>query len=148
MTHYFQKHAVTGSVLDKKRAAKSKLHTPQHINFVNSKMEEIPDLSARKLTELLQAEFGINMSISAVRVFRRKLGWVAKKTRYCQMIRALCHSGGQLSSPLPQCWGLHLSVNLGQSPKGKNILDLGALQMLFIIIVFIIIYTCHVNVNA
>jgi transposase len=82
-----QKHAVTGSVQDKKKTGTAKLHTTQHADFVNGKIEENPDLSARKLRDLILEEFGINVSVSAVRVYRRKLGWVTSRTRYCQMIR-------------------------------------------------------------
>ena len=50
-------------------------------------MEETCDLSAKKLQESIQVEFNIEISVSTVRVYRRTLGWVAGKTRYCQMIR-------------------------------------------------------------
>ena len=82
-----QKHAVTGSVQDQRKNRTPTLHTTEHADFVNGKIEENPDLSASKLNDLIQAEFGINVSVSTVRVYRRKLGWVASKTRYCQMIR-------------------------------------------------------------
>jgi transposase len=83
-----QKYAETGSIQDRKKTGiKAKLHTDQHAQFVNNKMEETPDLSAKKLTDAIEAEFHIQVSISTVRRYRRSLGWVASRTRYCQMIR-------------------------------------------------------------
>jgi transposase len=85
---YFQKHNDTGSVADKpKTGRRAKLHSAQHDDFVNQKMEETSDLSAKKLQEAIEAEFNIEVSVSTVRVFRRSLGWVSGKMRYCQMIR-------------------------------------------------------------
>ena len=81
-----QKFAATQSVNDRKRTREAKLHTLAHKAFVNNCMEETPDMSARVLQGKLTDEFGIQVSINSINVYRRKLGWVQEQTRYCQLI--------------------------------------------------------------
>ena len=70
-----------------RRTREGRLHTREHEDYVNRCMTETPDMSARILKEKVATEFGIDLSISALNVYRRKLGWVQKQTRYCQLIR-------------------------------------------------------------
>jgi hypothetical protein len=65
----------------------STLHTAEHEAFVNFCMEDTPDLSGSALAKKVQDNFGIALSVDAIRVYRCKLGWTQIPTRYCQMIR-------------------------------------------------------------
>ena len=50
-------------------------------------MAETPDMSANELRIRLMERFNIDVSLTTVTRFRRKLRWTQKRTHYCQMIR-------------------------------------------------------------
>ena len=61
--------------------------TKEILDFIDRKMETNDELSAKSLKEMLAAEFEEDFSLSKIKDLRKKLGWVADKTRYCQMVR-------------------------------------------------------------
>jgi hypothetical protein len=50
-------------------------------------MTDCSDLSAFDLQKKITATFNIDVSVSGVSAFRRRIGWTQQKTRYCQLIR-------------------------------------------------------------
>ena len=84
---FFQKYEETGDLRDKKRQGTAMLHSAEHEAFVNAAMEETPDLSATDLSSKIQDHFGLEVIVSGVKRFRRKLGWVQTSIKYCQLIR-------------------------------------------------------------
>ena len=61
--------------------------TMELMNFIDAEMEKNDELTAPKLRRKLQEEFGVNFSESKVKRLSKKLGWVQRGTKYCQLIR-------------------------------------------------------------
>ena len=61
--------------------------TEELLDYIDSQMASNDELSAKSLQGMIAAEFNEHFSVSKVKDLRRKLGWVAEKTRYCQMVR-------------------------------------------------------------
>ena len=60
--------------------------TNEVLDFIDLEMERDDELSARNLQKNVNSKFNVNFSISKVALLRRKLGWLAEKTRYCQLV--------------------------------------------------------------
>ena len=50
-------------------------------------MESNNELTGFVLTRDINKEFNVSFSMSKVRRLRRSLGWLARKTKYCQLVR-------------------------------------------------------------
>jgi type II secretory pathway predicted ATPase ExeA len=58
------------------------------LQYLDDKIRENPERSSVDLQKLLIAEKGLNISASYIRrLRRRKLGWIAKRTKFGQMVR-------------------------------------------------------------
>ena len=63
-----------------------KLSQPM-IKFINDKLEEDDKLTSTKLRALLMQNWpGLNVSLTTVKRYRRKQGWVCTHPHYCQLI--------------------------------------------------------------
>ena len=56
--------------------------TEELLDYVDSQMASNDELSAKSLQGMIAAEFNENFSVSKIKDLRRRLGWVAEKTRY------------------------------------------------------------------
>ena len=61
--------------------------TLEIMDFIDKCMEEDNELYAHPLQQKILATFGVNFSVTKVKRLRRKLRWVSKKSRYCQLIK-------------------------------------------------------------
>ena len=61
--------------------------TDEVLDFVDEQMEKNDELTANRLRSLINEKFSITFSTSKVRRIRKKLGWMATGTKYCQLIR-------------------------------------------------------------
>ena len=57
-----------------------------HLDFINNKLKENNELTARELQQMLREQFNLNASIPTVLRGRKKMGWIYGMTRYCQLI--------------------------------------------------------------
>ena len=57
------------------------------MDFIDKCMEENDELTAPYLMEKVNDKFKVNFSLSKIKRLRKKLGWRADATRYCQMIK-------------------------------------------------------------
>ena len=71
----------------KKRVYKLKLGSTA-ISFVDAEVNADREISARELQMRLHENINVDVSVSVINRERRRMGWVQKNTRYCQMIRA------------------------------------------------------------
>ena len=55
-------------------------------DFVDNVMKEKNQTTATDLTKFVNMEFDEKLSVSKVKELRKRLGWVASKTKYCQMV--------------------------------------------------------------
>lgn len=82
-----KKFKSTGSVADYRPIPRPKKLKNEHYRFIDEKMAENDELTARELLSKLQEEFPeVSVSISTVKRAKRELGWAAKRTRYCALI--------------------------------------------------------------
>ena len=84
------KYHSTGSVADKLPLSKrqGKL-SEDHYKWIDEMMLENDELSALKLQIMFNQKWpDVKASVSMIKRARLKLGWVAKKTRYCALISA------------------------------------------------------------
>ena len=56
-------------------------------DYVNRIMEQNNETTATDLSRLVNSEFNVSFSKSKIKELRHRLGWIASKTRYCQMVR-------------------------------------------------------------
>ena len=61
--------------------------TDEVLDFIDEQMEKNDELTANRLRSLINEKFNITFSTSKVRRIRKKLGWMATGTKYCQLIR-------------------------------------------------------------
>ena len=77
------------TIADKPRPIReAKDVTTEMLDFIDNTMKNDDGVSAPKLTIEFNRKFdGVNFSVSKVKRLRKKLGWLASKTKYCQLIR-------------------------------------------------------------
>ena len=81
---YREHHTYT----DLRRADRKTVLTVEQVRFIDREMELNDEYSARKLHErLLERWPDLNVSITTIKRMKRKLGWVATRPKYCQVIR-------------------------------------------------------------
>ena len=61
--------------------------TNEILDFIDRQMELDDELTAKTLSNRIYEEFEERFSICKVKDLRKRLGWLAEKTRYCQMVR-------------------------------------------------------------
>ena len=75
--------------MDRSRNTRKRKLTRIHEVFVDNALSENDELTSYKLKQMLVAKWPEfqNISVSNIKRCRRRLGWVATKSRYCQLIR-------------------------------------------------------------
>ena len=77
-----------GTFKDLPRNKRSKKLSQPMIKFINDKLEEDDELTSTKLRALLMQNWpDLNVSLTTVKRYRRKHGWVCTRPHYCQLIR-------------------------------------------------------------
>ena len=61
--------------------------TLELLDFIDKEMEKDDELTSVTLQRRISKQFSVEFSVSKVKDLRKKLGWLAEKTRYCQMVR-------------------------------------------------------------
>ena len=61
--------------------------TNEICDYIDCEMEKNNELTGSSLTKNLNQHFQVSFSVSKVRKLRRSLGWLATKTKYCQLVR-------------------------------------------------------------
>lgn len=61
--------------------------TNELLDFIDKQMEKNDELTGQSLQKYILDEFNESFSVSKVKDLRKKLGWLADKTRYCQLVR-------------------------------------------------------------
>lgn len=85
--YFLKKYHQTGSIFDKPRSGRPRL-LPQHAEqLIEGWFRANDELTTTELQHKLQAN-AYNVSRTTAAQTRKKLGWTAKKTRYCQLSRA------------------------------------------------------------
>ena len=69
-------------------------------DLIETAHENNNELSAEKLCEILIELYGMNLSVSTIKAFRRRLGWVTCGLEFMQMIRLI--NRGIMSRPLQE----------------------------------------------
>ena len=77
--------------MDRPRRSRSRILSKEHEIFIDNALANNDELTSQKLKRLLVAKWPElrNLSISNIKRCRKRLGWVATKPRYCQLIREL-----------------------------------------------------------
>ena len=60
--------------------------TLEVLNFIDKEMYDDDHLSTPVLMEKVNDKFDVNFSVSKIKLIRKKLGWRADTTGYCQLI--------------------------------------------------------------
>lgn len=83
------KYLESGSVLDKHRNSRQRTLKKVHETFIDNALVENDELTAYKLKEMLTSRWPRlkSVSIANIKRCRKRLGWVATRPRYCQLIR-------------------------------------------------------------
>ena len=83
---FFSKYKKTGKLSKQRESYPAKV-TGRHIALIDDAITCNPELTAKEICDLLYDSTGLLLSVSRVKVIRKKLGWTLNKTRYCQLIR-------------------------------------------------------------
>lgn len=75
--------------MDRQRRSRSRILNNEHEIFIDNALAGNDELTAQKLKRLLVARWPElrNISITNIKRCRKRLGWVATRPRYCQLIR-------------------------------------------------------------
>ncbi len=57
------------------------------LDFIDTQMESNDELTSPRLQQLIEANFGLKFSCSKIKKLRRKLGWLATGSKYCQLVK-------------------------------------------------------------
>ena len=60
----------------------------EHLDYMDTKLRENNELTGKELKSLIHEEFGLTVSLPTILRWRKNIGWVYAKTRYCQMVSA------------------------------------------------------------
>ncbi len=82
---FFKMHRETGLLRRPYKQARRKA-SHHHLNAIDTAIKENPGLTARDLVNMLSDQ-GLLLSESHMSRIRRDLGWIAKGTKYCHLIR-------------------------------------------------------------
>ena len=95
------KYLTTGTVKDLHRNHRSSRLTPEQEKFIDDEMADNDELTAYQLKKKLTAKWPElrDISVSTIKRYRKRLGWVATKPRYCQQIRE-----ANKAKRLEWCW--------------------------------------------
>lgn len=83
---FLKKYRQTGSVFDKQRSGRPRILPQRAEQLMVELLWANDELTTTELLHQLQAK-GYSVSRSTVAQTRENLGWTAKRTRYCQLIR-------------------------------------------------------------
>ena len=83
---FLQRYKATGTIARAPGSARASKINDEIRNLIEGQMEKNDETTALELKQLLKKE-GIDASESAIRQWRKDLGWTSKGTSYCQMIR-------------------------------------------------------------
>ena len=82
-----QRYKITGSLPDRcGRTKKHKMPIEHHDIVYDNTMNENDELTSKDLQNILMDRKGITYHKTNIVRVRRKLGWVASKTKYCQLV--------------------------------------------------------------
>ena len=82
-----KKYRVHGSVLDLPRRKRSKILTPEMEDIIDVEMRNNDELTSAQLRAKLKEKYpSLEVSLSAVKLARRRRGWVCTKPHYCQIL--------------------------------------------------------------
>ena len=81
----YDEHKTVSDLSPPPRQRKNVTH--ELLDFIDAEMEKNDELTAVDLQRLIFAQFGFDFSCRKVKELRKKLGWIAEKTRYCQLVR-------------------------------------------------------------
>ena len=86
----YKKFSEHGCLLDLPRRKRSKKLTPEMEEMTDEEMRKNDELTAQQLRTKLKEKFpSLQLSLSTVKVARRRRGWVCTKPHYCQILRAV-----------------------------------------------------------
>ena len=57
------------------------------LHFIDTQMESNDELTSPRLQQLIETNFGLKFSCSKSKKLRRKLGWLATGSKYCQLVK-------------------------------------------------------------
>ena len=81
----FSIHGTVANLLPPPRGRKGV--TNELLDFIDKEMEQDDELTAKNLQQRISQQFGENFSVTKLKDLRRKLGWLADKTKYCQLVK-------------------------------------------------------------
>ena len=83
-----RKYREHGSVLDLQRQRRSKKLTPEMEDMIDIEMRNNDELTSVQLRSKLKEKYpSLEVSLSAIKLARRRRGWVCTKPHYCQILR-------------------------------------------------------------
>ena len=77
----------SGTIAKKQRKGRPTKFRIKHMDFIDKSYEENDELTAADLQKKMFNTFGLDFSISTIKVIRKRLGWKQSGPRYCQLIR-------------------------------------------------------------
>lgn len=86
---FLRRFARTGTIVDVNVNNRRQLLTAEHLQFIDRKIEEDPEISGRELAHFVNEQFRLNVSPSTVKRARLQLGWKRTQTQYCQLVRVV-----------------------------------------------------------
>ena len=57
------------------------------LSFIDAQMESNDELTSPRLQQLIETNFDLKFSCSKIKKLRRKLGWLAMGSKYCQLVK-------------------------------------------------------------
>ena len=86
----YKKFSKYDCVLDLPRRKRSKKLTLEMEEVIDEEMKKNDELTAQQLRTKLKEKFpSLELSLSTVKVVRRRRGWACTKPHYCQILRAV-----------------------------------------------------------
>lgn len=77
----------TASLADRRRPGGPKKHIADLEEIINRHLKQNDELTASDLQQIIFTETGERISLTRIKVARRKAGWVCTGTNYCQLVR-------------------------------------------------------------
>ena len=85
-----RKYKLTGQIADHPKKRRGTKLSDEHLKYIDDVMADNDELTARQLRHMLTSQWPeLSVSVRTVRRARWKLGWVATRPKYCQLVREL-----------------------------------------------------------
>ena len=82
-----RKYKETGGIADRSGKGRKQKMPIEHRDIINEAMVANNETTSNDLQNILREKTGVEYSVRTIIRIRKRLGWIRKKARYCQLIR-------------------------------------------------------------